>query len=123
MDGRLSQTKWDTANVYSNGVSEEIIGKAIKKYNLPRHKLLILSKCCGTVRESNDPETLALKDIESTVDYVNQRGTETLENRSTPIDLGANIHRTFPTSHIQRRRRISCSTPDPLHRPLTNPSL
>ncbi|KAL2057447.1 hypothetical protein ABVK25_002500 [Lepraria finkii] len=29
---------WDTANVYSNGVSEEIIGKAIKKYNIPATK-------------------------------------------------------------------------------------
>lgn len=65
---------WDTANVYSNGVSEEIIGKAIKKYNLERHKLVILTKCCGTVREGNDPDTLALKDIDKTVDYVNQRG-------------------------------------------------
>ncbi|KAL8644518.1 MAG: hypothetical protein Q9210_007216, partial [Variospora velana] len=65
---------WDTANVYSNGASEEIIGKAIKKYNLPRHKLVILTKCCGTTREGNDPETLALKDIDQTVDYVNQRG-------------------------------------------------
>ncbi|KAI4183362.1 MAG: hypothetical protein L6R41_005435 [Letrouitia leprolyta] len=65
---------WDTANVYSNGVSEEIIGKAIKKYNIPRHKLVILTKCCGTVREGNDPEILALKDIDQTVDYVNQRG-------------------------------------------------
>lgn len=41
----------DTANVYSNGVSEEIIGKAIKKYNLPREKLVILSKCYGYVGE------------------------------------------------------------------------
>ncbi|KAL9001756.1 MAG: hypothetical protein Q9188_005282 [Gyalolechia gomerana] len=65
---------WDTANVYSNGASEEIIGKAIKKYNIPRHKLVILTKCCGTVREGNDPETLALKDIDQTVDYINQRG-------------------------------------------------
>ncbi|KAI4144103.1 MAG: hypothetical protein L6R39_004319 [Caloplaca ligustica] len=65
---------WDTANVYSNGVSEEIIGKAIKKYNIPRRKLVILTKCCGTVREGNDPETLGLKDIDQTVDYVNQRG-------------------------------------------------
>jgi aryl-alcohol dehydrogenase-like predicted oxidoreductase len=65
---------WDTANVYSNGVSEEIIAKAIEKYSIPRHKLIILTKCCGTVREGNDPETLALKDIEKTVDYVNQRG-------------------------------------------------
>ncbi|KAL8926844.1 MAG: hypothetical protein Q9208_002653 [Pyrenodesmia sp. 3 TL-2023] len=65
---------WDTANVYSNGASEEIIGKAIKKYQIPRHKLVILTKCCGTVREGNDPETLALENIDQTVDYVNQRG-------------------------------------------------
>ena len=65
---------WDTANVYSNGASEEIIGKAIKKYNIPRHKLVICTKCCGTVREGNDPQTMALKDIDKTVDYVNQRG-------------------------------------------------
>lgn len=36
---------WDTADVYSNGVSERIIGKAIKKYQIPREKLVILSKC------------------------------------------------------------------------------
>ena len=71
----VDSAQWDTANVYSNGSSEEIIGKAIKKYNIPRHKLVICTKCCGTVRESNDPEVLALKDIDNTVDYVNQRGT------------------------------------------------
>ncbi|KAI9665409.1 MAG: hypothetical protein M1831_001847 [Alyxoria varia] len=65
---------WDTANVYSNGVSEEIIGKAIKKYNIPRHKLVIMTKCCGTTREGNDPETLAIKEPDRTVDYVNHRG-------------------------------------------------
>lgn len=36
---------WDTADVYSHGRSEEIIGKAIKKYNIPRERLVILSKC------------------------------------------------------------------------------
>ena len=36
---------WDTADVYSNGVSEQIVGKAIKKYNIPRSKVVILSKC------------------------------------------------------------------------------
>jgi len=35
---------WDTANMYSNGVSEEIIAKAIEKYSIPRHKLVIMSK-------------------------------------------------------------------------------
>ena len=35
---------------------------------------MICTKCCGTARESNEPEVLALKDIDKTVDYVNQRG-------------------------------------------------
>jgi aryl-alcohol dehydrogenase-like predicted oxidoreductase len=36
---------WDTADIYSNGRSEEIIGKAIKQYDIPREDLVILSKC------------------------------------------------------------------------------
>ncbi|KAJ0381806.1 hypothetical protein COL922a_013814 [Colletotrichum nupharicola] len=28
-------TTWDTANMYSNGVSEQVIGKAIKEFNIP----------------------------------------------------------------------------------------
>ena len=35
---------WDTADVYSQGKSEEIIGKAITQYNSPRAKLVLLSK-------------------------------------------------------------------------------
>jgi aryl-alcohol dehydrogenase-like predicted oxidoreductase len=41
----LGINTWDTANVYSNGRSEEIIGKAIKQYRIPRSSLVILSKC------------------------------------------------------------------------------
>ena len=36
---------WDTADVYSMGKSEEIVGKALKKYNIPRNRVVILSKC------------------------------------------------------------------------------
>ncbi|KAH8807824.1 voltage-gated shaker-like K+ channel, subunit [Xylogone sp. PMI_703] len=35
---------WDTADVYSNGLSEEIVGKALRKYNIPRSKVVILTK-------------------------------------------------------------------------------
>ena len=66
---------WDTANVYSNGVSEELIGKAIKKFSLPRQKLVILSKCFGTVGE--EPGVLHIRypaEIKSSKDYVNQGG-------------------------------------------------
>ncbi|KAH8811130.1 aldo/keto reductase [Xylogone sp. PMI_703] len=45
---------WDTANVYSNGYSERIIGKAIKKYNLSRHKIVLITKCYGFVHEDPD---------------------------------------------------------------------
>jgi hypothetical protein len=48
------------ANIYSNGVSEEIIGKALKEYNIPRHKVVILSKCFAYIGEEpwmqNAPE-------------------------------------------------------------------
>jgi aryl-alcohol dehydrogenase-like predicted oxidoreductase len=48
------------ANIYSNGVSEEIIGRALKKYNIPRHKVVILSKCFAYIGEEpwmqNAPE-------------------------------------------------------------------
>ncbi|KAI0790139.1 aryl-alcohol dehydrogenase [Irpex lacteus] len=37
-------TTFDTANVYSNGRSEEILGAAIKKLGLPREELVILTK-------------------------------------------------------------------------------
>jgi len=66
---------WDTANVYSNGVSEEIIGKAIKKYNIPRDKLVILSKCNGAVAEQPGIRTVLHRDkILKSKDYVNKYG-------------------------------------------------
>ncbi|KAI0078628.1 Aldo keto reductase [Panus rudis PR-1116 ss-1] len=37
-------TTFDTANVYSNGLSEILLGKAIKKLNLPREELVIMTK-------------------------------------------------------------------------------
>lgn len=36
---------WDTADVYSHGRSEEIVGKALKTYNIPRHRVVIMTKC------------------------------------------------------------------------------
>jgi len=35
---------WDTANIYSNGESERVIAKAIEKYQIPRQKLVIMTK-------------------------------------------------------------------------------
>ncbi|CEN60805.1 Putative Voltage-gated shaker-like K channel [Aspergillus calidoustus] len=35
---------WDTANTYSNGLSEVIVGRALREYSIPREKVVILSK-------------------------------------------------------------------------------
>ncbi|KUJ18074.1 Aldo/keto reductase [Mollisia scopiformis] len=36
---------WDTADLYSNGRSEEIIAKAMETYKIPRGHLVIMTKC------------------------------------------------------------------------------
>lgn len=50
---------WDTADVYSNGRSEEIIGKALKQYEIPRHKVVILSKCYFGVSDDGSQPPIA----------------------------------------------------------------
>lgn len=41
----LGINTWDTADIYSHGISERIISKALSKYSIPRSKVVILSKC------------------------------------------------------------------------------
>ncbi|KAH8807577.1 aldo-keto reductase-like protein [Xylogone sp. PMI_703] len=47
---------WDTADLYSYGKSEEIIGKALKEYQIPRNRVVILTKCYFGVPEAEDGE-------------------------------------------------------------------
>ncbi|KAH7161963.1 aldo-keto reductase-like protein [Dactylonectria estremocensis] len=41
---KMGINTWDTADAYSNGRSEEIVGKALKKYDIPREQVVILTK-------------------------------------------------------------------------------
>ncbi|KAL7268974.1 hypothetical protein RUND412_008385, partial [Rhizina undulata] len=43
---------WDTANVYSNGESERIVGKALKKFGIPRERVVIMTKCYAAVGDT-----------------------------------------------------------------------
>lgn len=45
---------WDTADVYSNGDSERIIGAALREYKIPRERIVLLSKCYGGVLEGDE---------------------------------------------------------------------
>lgn len=61
--------------MYSNGASEEIIGKALKEYSIPRHKVVILSKCWGAVAEDPEGRYILYKDkFDQSKDYQNQTG-------------------------------------------------
>ena len=37
---------FDTAPVYSNGLSEVILGRAIKRLGLPRDEIVVMTKVC-----------------------------------------------------------------------------
>lgn len=43
---------FDTADAYSNGLSEVILGNAIKRYDLPRDEIVVLTKLFGVVGRS-----------------------------------------------------------------------
>ncbi|RDW84329.1 aldo-keto reductase-10 [Coleophoma cylindrospora] len=65
---------WDTANMYSNGVTEELIGKAIKTFDIPRHKLILMTKCFHAVGEETSLIDAKYPVMRNTKDYVNQNG-------------------------------------------------
>jgi aryl-alcohol dehydrogenase-like predicted oxidoreductase len=65
---------FDTANAYSNGESEEILGKAIKKYKWRRDNIVIATKVWAVVGRGLE-QPLAMSDDEKEQNgYVNQFG-------------------------------------------------
>jgi aryl-alcohol dehydrogenase-like predicted oxidoreductase len=100
------------ANVYSNGASETIIGKAIKHFSLPREKLVIMTKCYGYVGEDPSIRAITLAaEMPQLKDYTNQGGLSrsaifnavnaSLKRLDTDyIDL-LQIHRFDPNTPIE----------------------
>jgi len=60
---------FDTANVYSNGLSEIVLGKAIKQHNLPRDEIVVMTKVFFAVGKE-----FSTKDKSEALGYVNQSG-------------------------------------------------
>ncbi|EPQ52791.1 Aldo/keto reductase, partial [Gloeophyllum trabeum ATCC 11539] len=65
---------FDTANVYSNGLSEVLLGKAIKKLNLPRDEIVVMTKVYGTVARTYDTNLMKTGKSPEEVGHVNQHG-------------------------------------------------
>lgn len=67
-------TTIDTANVYSNGESERIIGKFLKQNNIPRHRVVILTKCHFLTSDDVGANIFSNPGLKDTRDYVNHSG-------------------------------------------------
>ncbi|KAF8232491.1 aryl-alcohol dehydrogenase [Tricholoma matsutake] len=65
---------FDTANMYSNGLSEIILGKAIKQLELPRHEIVVMTKVFFTVAREYGTNLVASGQIPEDLGYVNQHG-------------------------------------------------
>ncbi|KAG1178167.1 hypothetical protein G6F70_000302 [Rhizopus microsporus] len=52
---------FDTADAYSNGESERVLGKAIKKFNMPRSRIVVATKLFFTVSEEMSQNTLGVR--------------------------------------------------------------
>ncbi|KIY53427.1 Aldo/keto reductase [Fistulina hepatica ATCC 64428] len=100
----------DTANNYWCGESELTIGKFMKKYNIPRNKLVILTKCFFPVTE-DFIDGISNTALLNTRDYLNQAGLSraaifnaveaSLARLDTPyIDL-YQIHRFDPDTPVE----------------------
>ncbi|KAF6809679.1 aldo keto reductase [Colletotrichum sojae] len=105
---------WDTANIYSNGLSETFIGKALKKYAIPREKVVLLTKCFWAVGEDQHVQH-ALMPVEKSKDYQNMFGLSraaifnTVEASLRRLDTSyidvLQVHRFDPNVPIEETMR------------------
>lgn len=65
---------FDTSNVYSNGASEVILGKAIKAHNLPRDEIVVLTKVYFPVGREGKSIAFEPSAVLEATGYVNQHG-------------------------------------------------
>jgi aryl-alcohol dehydrogenase-like predicted oxidoreductase len=65
---------FDTADVYSNGISEVILGKAIKEHKLPRHEIVVMTKLFSVVGREPNVNFFGSDKNPDQHGYANQRG-------------------------------------------------
>lgn len=59
---------FDTANVYSRGESEEILGRSLREFGVQRDQVVIATKVCGAMGDSPNQRGLSRKHIMHSVD-------------------------------------------------------
>jgi aryl-alcohol dehydrogenase-like predicted oxidoreductase len=97
---------WDTADTYSNGESERIVGKALKKYNIPRSRVVILSKCYFGVDLEKQQPIAALSTNDG--QWVNQVG---LSRKHIMDAVQASVDRLGTYIDVLQIHRLDRGTP------------
>ncbi|ANB12338.1 aldo-keto reductase superfamily protein [Sugiyamaella lignohabitans] len=95
---------WDTANVYSAGESEILIGKFLKKYNIPRSTVVILTKVFGFTNA--DPEL-----PDSGPDDINRINRHGLSRKHIFDSVAASVKRLGTYIDVLQIHRCDKSTP------------
>jgi len=85
---------FDTADVYSVGRSEEIVGKALKDFAPSRDRVVIATKVCGVMSDDVNDRGLSRKHILHSIDNSLRR------LQTDYVDL-YQIHRFDPTTPIE----------------------
>ncbi|KAF7375750.1 Aldo-ket-red domain-containing protein [Mycena sanguinolenta] len=101
---------FDTADGYSNGLSEEILGRAIKKHNLPRDEIVVMTKLFLPVSKNPEEVTYTNPDFDG-AGFVNQHGLSRKHIfdgvRNSLRRLGSSFRSHHP---LLRRRCKPCTT-------------
>ncbi len=90
----LGITFFDTADVYSLGVSEEILGRALRDFGPPREQVVIATKVHGAMGDGPNQRGLSRKHILHAIeDSLRRLGTDYVDlyqihrfDRATPIE-------------------------------------
>lgn len=98
---------WDTADVYSHGRSEEIVGKALKKYNIPRNRVVILTKCFYGVDDEGQFPPIAAS-ARNDEDFVNRVG---LSRKHILDAVDASVERLGTYIDVLQIHRLDRETP------------
>ncbi|CCH40703.1 putative aryl-alcohol dehydrogenase [Wickerhamomyces ciferrii] len=101
---------FDTADIYSNGLSEIILGKFLKKYNIKRDKVVILTKVWGPIDEDLGPSFFFpfIKTDEERTNFANNQGL----SRRHILDAAKNSVRRLGTYiDVYQVHRLDQNTP------------
>lgn len=96
---------YDTANVYSNGHSEILLGKFLKKYDIPRDSVVILSKVYFPVNNEDPNKRLLLATL---YHYMNAQG---LSRKHILDSAKASVERLGTYMDVLQIHRLDKTTP------------